>query len=133
MMSIRYEDRLDGVSNYIPWKVRITVVLKEWKICSFASSKMTKPIDRDEVEEFEALETRAQRVILDGVKDHLITHLKEKKTAKDMWDTLNQLFESKNENRNMALKDEEGSGCGLLLNSCGASRGRVSSCGKDCS
>ena len=45
-------------------------------------------------------------MILDGVKDHLIPHLAEKKTAEDMWDTLNQLFEAKNENRKMALKDK---------------------------
>ena len=82
------------------------IVLKEWKIWSFANSKMTKPTNRDELEEFEALETRAQRVILDGVKYHLIPHLTEKKTTKDMWDTLNQLFEAKNENRKMTLKDK---------------------------
>ena len=77
---------MDGISNYIPWNVRITVVLKEWKIWSLANSKMTKPTYRDELEEFEALEARAQRVILDGVKDHPIPHLAKKKTAKDMWD-----------------------------------------------
>ena len=26
---IRYEDRLDGISNYLQWKVRMNVVLKE--------------------------------------------------------------------------------------------------------
>ena len=45
-------------------------------------------------------------MILDGVKDHLIPHLAEKKTASDMWDTLKQLFEANNENRKMALKDK---------------------------
>ena len=40
------------------------------------------------------------------MKYHLIPHLAEKKTAKDIWDTLNQLFESKNENCKMALKDK---------------------------
>ena len=58
MMSIRYKDRLDGISNYILWKVRITAVLKEWKIWSFASTKMTKPTDKDALEEFEALEAK---------------------------------------------------------------------------
>ena len=67
---------------------------------------MTKPTDRDELEEFEAVEARAQRVILDGVKDYLIPHLAEKKTTKDTWDSLNQLFEAKNENHKMALKDK---------------------------
>ena len=80
-MSIGYEDRLDGISNYIPWKVQITAVLKEWKIWSFASIVMAKPTNKDALEEHEALEARAQRVILDGVKDHLILHLAEKKTA----------------------------------------------------
>ena len=106
MMSIRYEDRLDGVSNYLPWKVRIIAILKEWKIWSFANTNMTNPTYQDALDEFEALEARTQRVILDGVKDRLIPHLAEKKIAKDMWDTLNQLFEAKNEHRKMALKNK---------------------------
>ena len=109
MMNIRYEDRLDGVSNYIPWKVRIIAVFKELRVWNFINSVMTKPTNKDELEEFEAHEARAQRIILDGVKDHLIPHhliphSVDKKTAKDMWDTLTKLFEAKNENQKMALK-----------------------------
>ena len=29
MESIRLEDRLEGISNYLPWKARITTLLKE--------------------------------------------------------------------------------------------------------
>ena len=54
----------------------------------------------------EVKEARAQRIILDGVKDHLIPHLTEKTIAKEMWDTLKGLYEAKNENRIMALKDK---------------------------
>jgi hypothetical protein len=32
------------------------------------------------------------------VKDHLIPHLAEKKTTKEMWDALKNLYEAKNEN-----------------------------------
>ena len=106
MMNIRYEDRLDGVSNYIPLKVRINGVLKELRVWSFINSVMTKPTDKDELEEFEAHEAKAQRIVLDGVKYHLIPHLAEKKFAKKMWDTLTKLFEAKNKNRKMALKDK---------------------------
>ena len=74
MMNIRYENRLDGVSNYIPWKVQIIVVLKELRVWSFINSVMTKPTNKDELEKFEAHEAIAQRIILDGVKDHLIPH-----------------------------------------------------------
>jgi hypothetical protein len=43
---------------------------------------------------------------LDGVRDHLIPHLVEKQTTKEMWDALKNLYEAKNENRKMALRDK---------------------------
>jgi hypothetical protein len=35
---IRFEDRLDGISNYLQWKVRMSIVLKENKIWIYVSS-----------------------------------------------------------------------------------------------
>ena len=46
----------------------------------------------------EVREAKTQRIILDGVKDHLIPHLAEKKTTNEMWDALKGLYEDKNEN-----------------------------------
>jgi hypothetical protein len=46
----------------------------------------------------EVNEAKAQRIILYGVKDPLILHLAEKKTTKEMWDTLKKLYEVKDEN-----------------------------------
>jgi hypothetical protein len=54
----------------------------------------------------EAKEAKAQRIILDGVKDPLIPHLSKKKTSYEMWETLKNLFEAKNSNQKMALKDK---------------------------
>jgi hypothetical protein len=54
----------------------------------------------------EVKEAKTQRIILDGVKDHLIPHLGEKKTTKEMWDALKGLYEAKNENWKMALQDK---------------------------
>jgi len=51
-------------------------------------------------------EARAQRILLDGVKDHVIPHLVEKKTTKEMWDALTKLYRSDNKNRKMALRDK---------------------------
>ena len=53
----------------------------------------------------EVKEARVQRIILDGVRDHPILHLVEKQIAKEMWDALKNLYEAKNENRKMALKE----------------------------
>jgi hypothetical protein len=41
--SIRYEDRLDGISNYLQWKVRFSAVLKENKIYSYVNSVVAAP------------------------------------------------------------------------------------------
>jgi hypothetical protein len=52
-----------------------------------------------------ALEIKAQRILLDGVKDHLVPNIGEKQTAHDMWSHLKGLFEAKHESRIMALKE----------------------------
>jgi hypothetical protein len=104
---IRYEDRLDGISNYLQWKVYFPSVLKENNIYSYVNSIVVAPTtDPISLDLHETKEDKAQRIILDGVKDHLIPHLAEKKTTKEMWDALKNLFEVKNENRKMALKDK---------------------------
>jgi hypothetical protein len=40
---IRYEDRLEGISNYLQWKVRIAIVLKENKLWMFVSTTVPVP------------------------------------------------------------------------------------------
>ena len=85
---IRFEDQLEGVSNYLQWKVRISTVLRENKLWPHVSIVVTVPSsDPIALDLHEVKEARAQRIILDIVKDHLIPHLAEKTTAKEMWDT----------------------------------------------
>lgn len=50
----------------------------------------------------EVKEAKVQRIILDGVKDHLIPHLSDKDTVKKMWDVLTKLYRS----RTTLLKDK---------------------------
>jgi hypothetical protein len=94
---IIFEDQLDGISNYLQWKVRMSVVLKENKIWNYFSFVVmlptTNPIALDL---HEVKEAKAQRIILDGMKVHLIPHFDEKNIAKEMWDALKNLFEEKN-------------------------------------
>jgi hypothetical protein len=40
---IRFEDRLDGISNYLQWKIRISNVLKENKIWNYVSFVVVVP------------------------------------------------------------------------------------------
>jgi hypothetical protein len=82
-------------------------ILRENKIWSFVSPIVVVPsTDPIALDLHEVKEGKAQRLILDGVKDHLIPHLAEKKTTKEMWDALKNLYEAKNENQKMAWKDK---------------------------
>jgi hypothetical protein len=104
--SLRFEDRLDGVSNYSPWKERIMLVLMENDIWEFSNSIVAPPTDPKDLAAHKLKDVKAKRIILDGVKDHLIPHLSGKTTARDMWEALKSLFQSKNENRKMVLREK---------------------------
>jgi hypothetical protein len=104
---ITFEDQLDDISNYLQWKVRMSVVLKENKIWNYVSYVVVDPtIDPFALDLHEVKEEKSQRIILDVVKDPLIPHISKKKATYEIWETLKNLFEAKNVNRKMALKDK---------------------------
>ena len=47
---LRYEDRLEGLSKYTPWKERIKLVLQVNKIWDFSKKEIKKPTDPKELE-----------------------------------------------------------------------------------
>ena len=47
-----------------------------------------------------------KRIIVDSIKDHLIPHVSSLKTPKVMFDALTKLFEGKNINRKMTLRNQ---------------------------
>ena len=49
---------------------------------------------------------RAKRIIDDSIKDHLIPQVSSLKTPKAMFDALTKLFEEKNINQNMNLRNQ---------------------------
>ena len=48
---------------------------------------------------------KAKKIIVDSIKDHLIPQVSSLKTPKDMFDSLTKIFEGKNINRNMTLRN----------------------------
>jgi hypothetical protein len=51
-------------------------------------------------------EVKAKRMIMDAIKGHLIPHISEKKTTREMFDALLGLYESENINRKMILHNK---------------------------
>jgi hypothetical protein len=103
---LRFEDRLEGASNFVPWKARVTLILMENGLWDFANTIVTPPTDPKDLAAHELKDVKARRIILDAVKDHLIPHLSEKKSAREMFVALTNLFQSSNANRKMVLREK---------------------------
>ena len=52
---------------------------------------------------YEKKNIKAQRILLDAIKDHVIPHFTGKHNVFEMWDALTKLYQSSNENRKMVL------------------------------
>jgi hypothetical protein len=79
-MSVRFENRLDGASNFLSWKERVTFLLKENHLWEIVDKVVPSPIDPQELASQEKNQIRIMQEILDTVKDHLIPYLSKKKT-----------------------------------------------------
>ena len=47
-----------------------------------------------------------KRIIVDSIKDNLIPHVSTFKTSKELYDALKNMFEGKNINQNMTLRNQ---------------------------
>jgi len=102
---LRDQDRLDEASNFAIWKARILSVLDRHRIKGFALRTVAIPVDPTDNEKYEDAMARAKCIILYGVKDHVIPHIAEKNTAKEMWDTLMTLYQGTSVQRKMLLEN----------------------------
>ena len=49
---------------------------------------------------------KTRRILLEGVKDHIVSSLHGKATPFEMWNTLTYLFQSSSDQRKLVLKDK---------------------------
>jgi hypothetical protein len=102
----RFEDMLEGASNFIPWKARVTFILMENGLWDFANTTVIPSTDPKDLAVHEQMDVKAMGIILDATKDHFIPHLSEKKSTRDMLVALTNLFQSNNANMKMVLREK---------------------------
>jgi hypothetical protein len=105
-MCLRFEDKLDGALNFLSWKVRVTLLLEENDLWDIIKSVVSPPTDLQQLVAHNKREVKARRMILDAINDHLIPHVSEKKTTKDMFDALVSLYQSQNINKKIVLQNK---------------------------
>jgi hypothetical protein len=103
---LRFEDRLEGASNFSPWRKRMGLLLEENRLWKFVEGKAILPTDLAQHATHLKKNVNTRRIIVNGVKDHIIPHMPGKKTTKDMWEALVKLYQFDNQRRKMLLREK---------------------------
>ena len=90
---------LDGSSNYIAWKDRMEAVLEDNGLKEFIDSDVPKPGSRDValLDTWKTKIAKTRRILLEGVKEHIVSSLHGKSTPFLMCKALTDLFQSSSE------------------------------------
>ena len=86
-ISVRPEDRLEGVSNFSTWKTRIMNILEEHDLNQSETSVVEVPTTNVGRTAFKKSQAKAKRIVFDFVKESIIIVLTPLKTEKECFDT----------------------------------------------
>jgi len=105
---LRLEYALEGSSNFISWRDMMEVVLEDNGLKEFIDQEVPKPstTDAQNLVEWKNCVAKARWIILEGVRDHIVSSLHGKETPHAMWKTLMDLYHNSNDQRKLALKDK---------------------------
>jgi hypothetical protein len=105
---LRLEYALEGISNYIAWKARMEVVLKNNGLKEYTDKDVPKPdaTDTANLDAWQKKVAKARRILLEGVRDHIVSSLHGKTTPHAMWKVLTDLFQNSSDHRKFSLKDK---------------------------
>lgn len=102
---LRESDRLEGASNFTPWKYKLQMLLEEVELWEHVDKEITTPTDPKQLVEYYKEEAKEKIIILNLVKDHLFTHNEKKKIGKVMYDVFIALYKTVNIFRKMLLRN----------------------------
>jgi len=103
---LRDRDRLDGASNYVIWKANLSFFLDEHALKTYVDSVVAVLANPDPLKKYRSEMAKSKRMILDGVKDHVVCHVASRGNAKEMWDALATLYQGSSKQRKMYLEQK---------------------------
>ena len=104
--STKLEDKLEGMENFLAWKYRSGLILKENGLEKYIKNEVAEPEEAEAKQKHEQDLIKAMRIIVDSIKDHLIPKVSSKKTPNQMYDELSRMYEGKNINKKMNLRTQ---------------------------
>ena len=99
------DGNLGGYDNFRAWKYRVSLTLEENDLDKYISGEVPSP-EGDEAKAIHKKNlVKSKRTIANSIKDHLIPHVSSLKTPKEVFDALLNMFEGKNNNKKMELRN----------------------------
>ena len=84
---LRLEYALEGSSNYIAWKDMMEIVLEDNGLKLFIDNDIPKPVavDAANLDAWKKKVAKARKILLEGVRDHIVSSLHGKANPYAMW------------------------------------------------
>ena len=86
MIGMKVEDHLDRVTNFISWKSRV-LILEENDFLKLVNEKVPEPDAEEDKSHLRKSNARARRILVNLVRDHMVTQISQKKTTMKMFKT----------------------------------------------
>ena len=105
---MRLEYALEGSSNFIAWKDRMEAVLEDNGLKGYIDADVAKPdaTYTANIDAWKKKVAKARRILLEGVREHILSSLHGKSTPYEMWKVLTDLFQNSSDHRKLVLKDK---------------------------
>ena len=104
--STKLDENIEGAENFISWKYRIMIILEEHYLDGFIKEDVKEPEGEDAKAKHKKAMIKVKRMIANSIKDRLIPQVSSKNTPKEIFDTLTNMFETKNINKRMTLRNQ---------------------------
>ena len=99
------DENIEGAKNFSAWKYRIMLILEENDLDKFVKEEVVEPEEDEAKSKHKKDAIIAKRIIADSIKHNLIPQVSSRETPKEMFDALSSLFEGRNINRKMTLRN----------------------------
>jgi len=99
---------LKGTSNFVAWKDHMEAMLDDNGLIEYIKIYVAKPqasYVQNLAQKNKDL-SRARIIILEGVRDHIVSNIPGKEALFVMWKALSKLFENSSDHRKLELRDK---------------------------
>ena len=103
--STKLDEKLEGVEKFRAWKYRIMLILEENDLEGFIKEEAANPEEDEAKAKYKKDMIKAKSIIVDSIKDNLIPQVSSRRTPKEMFDALSNIFEGRNINQKMTLRN----------------------------